>query len=71
MAAMSPAMTLPAGSRWRPKAYDSAPIFSSSSWSGWLGEPSPKNDVKWPDTCTVESGTRVPLKTRTSERRPT
>ena len=32
---------------------------------------SPKNDEKWPETCTVASGRTVPEKTRTRETRPT
>ncbi len=44
----------------------SAPIFSSSSWSGC-----PRDIRPCPDTCTRASGRSVPEKTRTSEIRPT
>ena len=48
----------------------SEPTFSSSSWSSWP-DSAPKNDVKWPDTCTGASGSSVPEKTRTRLTRPT
>ncbi len=66
----SPATTASAVTRVRPKGYDSAPSFSSSSWSSWPCS-APKNDVKWPDTCTAWSAVRVPEKTRTRLSRPT
>ena len=55
--------------RGRRNGYASAPIRSSSSWSGWPA-PSPKNAVKCPETCTVWSGTREPEKTRTRPNSP-
>ena len=70
IAQMSPATTRSAGAWVRPNGCDSAPIRSSSSWSGWPAS-SPKNAVKWPETCTVWSGASVPEKTRTRLSRPT
>jgi len=49
-----------------PSGEVSAPIFSSSSWSGC-----PRVTRPCPDTCTTASGESVPENTRTSEMRPT
>ena len=70
MAHRSPATTESAGTSVRPNGYDSAPSFSSSSWSSCPCS-APKNDAKWPDTCTACSAVSVPEKTRTRLSRPT
>ena len=38
---------------------------------GTVGSGDPKNEEKWPDTCTVASGEMVPENTRTRLTRPT
>ena len=65
-AQMSPARHSETGRRFLPSGLDSAPTFSSASWSGW-----PRSASPWPDTCTGRSGRSVPLNTRTTEMRPT
>ncbi len=70
IAQMSPAMQAVLG-RWSlPSGEDSAPMRSSSSWSGWPAADS-WNWEKCPDTCTVASGRTVPENTRTRLIRPT
>ena len=49
-----------------PSGEVSAPMRSSSSWSGC-----PRSARPWPETCTVRSGRSVPEKTRTRLIRPT
>lgn len=76
IAQMSPATTDGAGRCCLPSGKDRVPMRSSSSWSGWP-EPvtespdAPKNDEKWPDTCTVMSGLIVPENTRVRLTLPT
>ncbi len=73
MAQMSPATTDGAGRCCLPSGNDNVPMRSSSSWSAWVVEEPlvPKNELKWPDTCTVASGLMVPENTRTRLTLPT
>ena len=65
-AQMFPAGHAVSGRCCLPSGEVSAPIRSSSSWSGC-----PRSARPCPETCTVMSGRSVPENTRTSEIRPT
>ena len=65
-AQMSPAIARDTVRCVLPSGEVMAPTFSSTSWSSW-----PRSLRKCPDTCTTESGRRVPEKMRTREMRPT
>jgi hypothetical protein len=64
-AQMSPAGQAATGRRLAPSGEDTAPMRSSTSWSGW-----PRSLMPCPDTWIAMSGRSVPEKTLTSDTRP-
>src|ERR1035437_7696714 len=68
----SPAMAIALGRNRSPRGEDNSPTRSSASWLTCPSSRSPPaKRARCPETCTTESGRRVPLNIRTILTRPT